>query len=585
MSRRLALASLLASASLAVAGVARAQEQYPYEYSVYGTSPMFQPIDLAVRAPIGVNITWTNHFLFVVDASTNELQRYWLTPDGELANIKPDVWFSDSTGTLRPAAVALDDNTTSATFGYVHLAVEDMNTGQWTVITYDQTGFAGLYNSDSVGWQDIVALSVDKHGDLYVADAGLGRTYRYANLWFSANWNTPLVIAASTNYLPYAAVPTDVTVTDSDLVLVADSQGNLMASHRLGPDLFNRNLTVPYVGHKSIDAHEQSERLWVVDPTFGGWSSFAERWWYRSSYANNGFPNQLDGLTMTANCGQLSAPVRVEFARFFDSLGPMQPRCSERVFVADPAGNRVATYEVVQVTRPPTPAPVGWWKFDELGGTALDSSGNNNTGFFTPFTPAERQEGLVKNGLVFKDTNDGVRVPSSPSLNVGTGSFSIECWVRTTDTRAVRDIVDKRLCSGPNAVAGYHLYLLNGYLSFQIAANNQWWNTGTAPNPAGFVADGLFHHIAVVVDRGASSPNFNTLAFFVDGLQVGANLAIPPLVQGNLDNPRPLLIGRHPVYGDSWSLAGEVDEVALYKFPLSALQLFKIFKDRGAGKP
>src|SRR5690349_7313918 len=102
MSRRHALPSLLAVASLAVAGAAQAQEMYPYSYQVLGTSPNFQPIDLAVRAPIGVNVTWTNHFLFVVDASTNELQRYWLTPDGQLANVKPDVWFSDPTGTLRP---------------------------------------------------------------------------------------------------------------------------------------------------------------------------------------------------------------------------------------------------------------------------------------------------------------------------------------------------------------------------------------------------------------------------------------------------------------------------------------------------
>jgi len=585
MSRRHAFPSLLAAACLALGGAARAQEQYPFEYDVLGTSPNFQPIDLAVRAPIGVNITWTNHFLFVVDASTNELQRYWLTPDGELANPKPDVWFSDPTGTLRPAAVALDDNTASATFGYVHLAVEDLNSGQWTVITYDQTGFAGLYNSDANGWQDIVALAVDKHGDLYVADAALGRTWRYANLWFSANWNTPQTIAASTNYVPYASVPTDVTVTDSDLVLVADQQGNLMASDRLGADFFNRSNAVPYVGHKSIDAHDQSERLWMVDPTFGGWSSFAERWWYRSSYENNGFPNVLDGLTMTSNGGQLAMPVRVEFARFFDSLGPWQPRCSERVFVADPGGNRVASYEIVQVTRPPSPTPAAWWKFDDLGPTVLDSSGNGNTGTFAPFTPAERQEGLVKNGLVFHDTNDGVRVPTSPSLNVGTGSFTIDCWIRTTDTRSVRDMVDKRLLAGINALAGYHFFLLNGYVSLQIAANNTWANMGTSPNPAGFVADGLFHYLAVVVDRNASSPNFNTVRFFVDGQLVGTPIAIPPAVIGNLDNNRPLLIGRHPYWGEKAALKGEFDEVTLYKLALTPTQLMQIFKNRGAGKP
>lgn len=585
MSRKSALAGLVAAALLAAAGVARATEFYPFEYDVLGTSPAFQPIDLAVSAPIGVNITWTNHFLFVVDAGTNELQRYWLTPDGELASPKPDVWYSDPSGTTRPAAVALDDNTASSTFGYVHLAVENVNTGAWMVVTFDSTGFAGLFNVDATGWQDIVALAVDKHGDLYVADAGAGRTFRYANAWFANNWNTSQIVASATTYVPYNPIPTDVTVTDSDLVLVADQSGTLMASHRTGADFFNRSAVVPHIGRKSIDAHDQSERLWTIDPTAGGWSSFGDRFWFRSSYANNGFPHLIDGQTMTANGGQLNTPVRIEFARFFDSLGPMQPRCSERVFVADPGGNRVASYEVVQVTRPPSPQPSAWWKFDDLGNTVLDSSGNGNTGFFGPFTPAERQEGLVKNGLVFKDNNDGVAVPTSPSLNVGTGSFTLECWVRTTDTRAVRDLVDKRLTAGPNAIAGYHLYLLNGYLSFQIAANSNWWNVGTSPQPAGFVADGLFHHIAAVIDRAPSSPNANTIAFYVDGQQVGANIAIPANVLGNLSNNRPLLIGRHPVYGDSWSLAGELDEITLYKQALTPLQLQKIFDDRGAGKP
>jgi hypothetical protein len=584
MLRRFALSTLVTSACLAVGGIARAQEQFPFEYDVLGTSPNFQPIDLAIHAPIGVNITWANHFLFVVDASTNELQRYWLTPDGELANVKPDVWFSDPTGTLRPAAVALDDNTASSTFGHVHLAVEDMNTGSWTVITYDSTGFAGLFNLDSLGWQDIVALAVDKHGDLYVADAALGRTYRYANSWFN-NWSTTQVVTSASTYVPYSANPTDVTVTDSDLVLVADSSGFLMASHRAGPDFFNRSNVVPHIGRKSIDAHDQSERLWTIDPTFGGWSSFAERFWFRSSYENNGFPHQVDGITMTVNGGQLAMPVRIEFARFFDSLGPMQPRCSERVFVCDPAGNRVASYEIVQVTRPPTPAPVAWWKFDELGSTVLDSSGNGNTGIFAPFTPAERQEGLVKNGLVFKDNNDGVRVPNSPSLNVGSGSFTLECWVRTTDTRAVRNIVDKRTMVGPNAVVGYAFYLYNGYPSFQLAFGNVWWNITSAPNPAAFVADGLFHHIAAVIDRAPSSPNFNTISFWLDGQQVGPNHAIPLSVQGNLDNNRPLLITRHPTYGDLWSLKGELDEITLYKVALTPAQILKICTDRGAGKP
>ncbi len=578
------LAGFVATAALA-AGAAAAVENYPYQYDVLGNSLTFQPIDVAVSAPIGVNVNWLNHYLFVVDGATNELQRFTLDSTGDLVSQVPAVWFSDPSGSTRVTAVALDDNTASPTFGYVYLATQDLNTSLWTLRTFDSFGTPGIWSQDLIGWQDIVALAVDKHGDVYVADAGLGRTFRYAVNQFST-WLSFQFIAANATFMPYNPIPADVTVTESDLVLVADQSGTLMASNRNGTDFFNRSLGVPLIGSLSIDAHDASERLWALDPPGPATSSFGDRFFFPSCYAGNGFGNTVDGQTDPSGPGLLGAPVRVEFARFFDKLPTVtNPRCSERVFVADPKGSRVVSFLVQQVARQPSPKPSAWWRFDELGATVLDSSGNSNTGTFAPWIPAAREEGMVKNGLVFNDFGDGVKVPSSPSLNVGIGSFTLECWVRTCDTRAVRDLVDKRLMSGPNALAGYALYLFNGYLSFQIAANGTWWNIGTAPIAAGFVADGLFHHIAVVVDRDASSPNFNKLLFHVDGALVGLPVAIPATVLGNLSNNRPLLIGRHPVSGEAQALKGELDEITLFKQALSTVQIQKIFADRGAGKP
>ncbi len=578
------LATLVATAVLA-AGAPASVENYPHQYDVLGASLNFQPIDVAVSAPIGVNINWANHYLFVVDGAANELQRFTLDSTGDLVSQVPAIWFSDPNGTSRVTAVALDDNTVSPTYGYVHLAVEDLNTSQWTLWTFDSFGNAGIWSQEIIGWQDIVALAVDKHGDVYVADAGLGRTLRYSVNQFLI-WNNAQFVSANATFMPYNPIPADVTVTESDLVLVVDQSGTLMASNRNGTDFFNRNHGVPLIGSLSIDAHDQSERLWALDPPGPAASQFADRFFFPDCYGGNGFGNTVDGQTDPSGPGLLSIPVRVEFARFFDKLPTVtNPRCSERVFVADPKASRVASYLVQQVARQPSPKPDAWWRFDELGNTVLDSSGNNNTGLFTPWLAPAREEGMVKNGLVFDDNGDGVRVPSSPSINVGTGSFTLECWVRTCDTRGVRDIVDKRVFSGGNALAGYHLYLFNGYLSFQIAANNTWWNVGTAPLSAGFVADGLFHHLAAVIDRNVSSPNQNKILFFVDGQQVGPPVAIPPAVLGNLNNNRPLLIGRHPTYGEAGSLKGEIDEVTLFKQALNGTQIQKIFDDRGAGKP
>lgn len=576
----------IAALALAVVTAAPARasvENFPFRYDITG-GLSYSPIDVAAYSPIEINSPFPD-YLYVVDGGANELLRYTLSDDGIVTSLTPSLWFQDPNGTTVVTAVACDDNSYSPTFGLVHLAVHDLNSGTWEVLTFDQTGFLGLVNVDWSGWKDISALAVDKHGDLYVVDAVAGTTSRYAASWFASNWNTALVITPAATVTPYSGAPTDVTVTESDLVLVADSNGFLMATDRFGNDVFVRSNGVPNIKSISIDAHDESERLWHLDPPGPATSSHAERLFFDSCYANNGVVRTLDGITPSGSSTSLVAPVRVEHTRFFDLVPSFNfPRCSERVFVADPGAGRVRTYGVITVNKQPSPAPVAWWKFDETGSTMLDSSGNSNLASFGWSTQPAREEGMVRHGLVFGTGDDGLTVPSSASLNFGTGSYTVECWVRSCDNVGVKNIVDKRLMSGSAAIDGYEMYLYNGSLAFQIASGSNWWNIGTNSFPAGYVADGKFHHVAAVVCKDPGIVWFNTITFYVDGQQVGPSVAIPSNVQGSVTNPAPLLIADHPVNTWQMSLAGEIDELTLYARILTPNQILRIFNARGAGK-
>jgi hypothetical protein len=585
-------AALLSLASLSVLSAVAAAapmpgESYPLDYTI--TKGLnFQPIDLAVYAPIGINMSYLSHSLFVVDAQKNQLLRYFLAPDGSRqGNTAPEVWYDAGASGQRITAVAADDNLDSPNFGLVHIAIEDLNYSMWQILTFDTTGMMVVCSVRlGADWGSIKALAVDKHGDVYVADSIRFLTERYGAAQFS-QWYVCGIIDADATYAPAVSSPADVTVTESDLVLVVDNAGKLMASNRDGSDFFDRNQAVPVINRLTIDAHDESERLWMAVDATGAPSPTARRVFFNDCYANNGASRTTDGVTNASNGGGFNGPARIEYSRFFTDPSITGLRCCERVFVADPVARRITCHQIERIASAPSPAPVARWHFDETGTTVIDASAFGNDGTFNWNAPA-REEGMVKTGLVFSDAIDGVHVPTSPSLNMGTGSFTAECWVRTCDTRGVRNILDKRKMSGTAAVRGYALYLYHGKLAFQLAANNTWWNVGATGSGSGlgqeFVADGLFHHVAVVVDRDVNSTNVDTVAFYVDGAQVGTHAAIPLAVQGTVSNGAPLLIARHPVTGDAAGLSGELDDITLYKKALSAGTIATIYAQRGAGK-
>jgi hypothetical protein len=135
--------------------------------------------------------------------------------------------------------------------------------------------------------------------------------------------------------------------------------------------------------------------------------------------------------------------------------------------------------------------------------------------------------------------------------------LTIMCWFRTTQTNAVMGLVNKYY-SG--SLSGYQMYITTtGHLSgwyFRDGANNVWGDLD-----GGFVADGLWHHGAMVIDAAGSH-------LYVDGVLkstvpwVGAaGVTISPFV---------LSFG---YYQGADFLNGQMDEVSVWNTNLSAAQI------------
>ena len=185
--------------------------------------------------------------------------------------------------------------------------------------------------------------------------------------------------------------------------------------------------------------------------------------------------------------------------------------------------------------------------------------------------------GKVNGALQFDGVDDRVVVPYHPELNVGTGDFSVDAWVRTTASGGdAKVIFDKRSGnSGSGPWTGYVLFLDgSGNLCFQMADGSSFTNyCSSSP-----LNDGNWHHVAAVVDRTDTTTG---LRLYVDGTQVSS---FAPMT-GDLDNTSDAFLGsRTTDSGGGGYFPGVIDEVELFKRALSAAEVLSIYQSDSVGK-
>lgn len=193
-----------------------------------------------------------------------------------------------------------------------------------------------------------------------------------------------------------------------------------------------------------------------------------------------------------------------------------------------------------------------------------------------PFLDASlRAPGFVGRTLRFDGNRKFAELPSGKEWKVGEGDFSIELWMRTSDSVRIRNLVDAR----NSAPRGYLVYIHHGTVAFQVAAYPQITDAHAAAYP---IADGRWHHVVAVAKR--LPPQAPIL--YVDGvkrIQSGRNVPL-----GNLDHDTPVWLARHHsnelVPRDNIYYNGDMDEISVYRRALAPDEIAALFKAGRAGK-
>jgi hypothetical protein len=222
-----------------------------------------------------------------------------------------------------------------------------------------------------------------------------------------------------------------------------------------------------------------------------------------------------------------------------------------------------------------SPAPVSWWKGDGSASDSMNANPASLQGGAT-FSSAKVGQGFSLDGI-----DDYVLVNHNPSLDPGTGSFSLDAWVKTSKATGREVIVSKyecgQICLSSVSNSAYFLYVTDGALQGSLrdgGSQNMLVLTGTK-----FIADNGFHHVALV--RNIQT---GTLSLYVDGL-LDASGALAPNAAGaigdNDNDPDPFVIGASVVGGQTTKqgfFAGVIDEVRYHSRALSNIEVNGLFR-------
>src|SRR5687768_420960 len=201
-------------------------------------------------------------------------------------------------------------------------------------------------------------------------------------------------------------------------------------------------------------------------------------------------------------------------------------------------------------------APVAYYRFEEVAGTsALDSSGNGNTGTYTN-GPLLAQAGLPQLGVAvsFDGIDDHVVTPRTVATD-----FTLELWLRTTATSPAGTQAfegDGLLWSDVGGTANdFVLAALNDRAAF-FTGNPDTTVIGTTP-----INDGSWHHVVATRTMGGATQLYIDAVLQATGTTNGSplNALAQIMVAGNTL--------------DSRYFEGLVDEVAYYTTVLSPGQI------------
>jgi hypothetical protein len=210
---------------------------------------------------------------------------------------------------------------------------------------------------------------------------------------------------------------------------------------------------------------------------------------------------------------------------------------------------------------------VGWWTGQ---GNANDSV-NTNHGIMeagVAFTAGEVNQAFSFNGV-----DASLRMPTSPSLNVGLGNgFTFETWINPADVTSWHPLAEWNSGSvGVNiSVAGLNPGTL--FMSVKdIGLVDHYIVTAT-----GVLSSNVFQHVATTYDKPSG-----IAALYIDGTLMAQQTlgSFTPMTVGDLN------IALRPFDGGAGTrFVGLVDEISLYDRALTGAEIAAIYNAGAAGK-
>jgi cysteine-rich repeat protein len=205
--------------------------------------------------------------------------------------------------------------------------------------------------------------------------------------------------------------------------------------------------------------------------------------------------------------------------------------------------------------------PAGTWAsnghvmvqhLDETTGTHIDSTGKGNDGTAENMGPQQDAQGKIDGADQFDGTDNLVRVPDSPTLDI-TGSMTVEAWAYSDGGTGSSRILAK----DKTGQAGKFILWRNnaGDLAFIVTDG-----IGNPPNPTdpwyraigSSVTDGEWFQVVGVFDAGAEE-----VRLYKDGTEV-AVVAGPSFLQSNTET---VTVGASDDSDHIWN--GTIDEVRI----------------------
>jgi hypothetical protein len=412
-------------------------------------------------------------------------------------------------------------------------------------------------------------LMSDRHRDLALTDYAwqIATTTGGPNAWWEANGSAPSASnpwAGSHAAPEFGAIPYAWPQSAQGLALLeAIAADGLAATPSGSAFTYSRPL---WIGRGIPDAWLQpGQTIGVSNVTTSFDASTGARSTYGVSMAVTK-PAAQRVVTVTLSGTLPGGPVLVQLPQFL-TVGVAAVtggtfNASSGTVVLTPGTTQVA----ITLNDGAAAGPVGWYKFDETGGTtAADSSGNGRTA--TLVNGPTFVAGKIGNAVSLNGTNQYVALPTGDVSTLN--DFTISAWVNETSTSAWRRVFD----FGTGTTANMFLTPQSGSGTIRFAITTGGAGAEQRIDSAAALPTGGWHLLTVTL-----SGNAGTL--YVDGAAAGTNTAMT-LRPSSLGSTTQNWIGRSEYSADPF-LAGSVDDFRIYNRALSATEVQSLFQNPGA---